>query len=210
MDHRLTNMQLRKVTDQCIGVDGAARILTTTGNAFTEQIAFANQRQITYRIDKTMLCSANHQITPTVAGFIKTHNALRSNFNSREQFTQRFTAAFTFYREHHRTVERLEELTQRIQRRFLLCLNGRVWQFLKPKLAFAAFVGKCSVFSCTRGQFFSSEKSSSTRSQSDCGGNSGRIGSMPRFSKRASVSAWKRSALFSRSPVFTNSVLAGK
>ena len=131
MDHRLTNMQLRKVTDQCIGVDGAARILTTTGNAFTEQIAFANQRQITYRIDKTMFGSANHQITPTVFGFIKTHNALRSNFNSREQFTQRFTATFTFYREHHRTVESLEELTQRIQRRFLLCLNGQVWQFLE-------------------------------------------------------------------------------
>ncbi len=37
-------MQLRKVTDQCIGVDGAARILTTAGNTFTEQIAFANQR----------------------------------------------------------------------------------------------------------------------------------------------------------------------
>ena len=131
MDHRLTNMQLRKVTDQCIGVDGAARILTTTGNAFTEQIAFANQRQVTHRIDKTMFGSANHQITPTVAGFIKTHNALRSNFNSCEQFTQRFTATFTFYREHHRTVESLEELTQRIQRRFLLCLNGQVWQFLE-------------------------------------------------------------------------------
>ncbi|STJ55576.1 Uncharacterised protein [Escherichia coli] len=131
MDHRLTNMQFRKVTDQCIGVDGAARILTTTGNAFTEQIAFAISARLRHRIDKTMFGSANHQITPTVAGFIKRIMRCGAILIRAKQFTQRFTATFTFYREHHRTVESLEELTQRIQRRFLLCLNGQVWQFLE-------------------------------------------------------------------------------
>lgn len=131
VNNRLADMQLREVADQRVWVDGATRVLTTTGNTFTEQIAFTNQRQMTYCIDKTMFGSTDHQITSTLAGLIETHNALRGNFDSGEQFPECFAAAFTFYREHHRAIEGFEKFTQRIQRRFLLRLNGQVWQFLK-------------------------------------------------------------------------------
>jgi hypothetical protein len=59
--HRLAGMQLRQIADQGIGVDGAARILATTGDAFAQQIAFANQRQVGLTIDKTVLGGADHQ-----------------------------------------------------------------------------------------------------------------------------------------------------
>ncbi len=42
MHHRLTGMQFRQVADQHVGVDSAARFLTTAGNAFAQQVAFAD------------------------------------------------------------------------------------------------------------------------------------------------------------------------
>ena len=115
MHHGLTRMQLCQVADQRIRVNRAARILTTARHALAQQVAFTNECQMARRIDKPVLGGANHQVASSLRRVIQTHNALRRDFDSGEQFTQRFTTAFTLNRENHRPVEGLEEFAQRIQ-----------------------------------------------------------------------------------------------
>ncbi len=204
-------MQFGEVANQSVRVNGAARILTTARHPLAEQVALANQRQAALAVDKPVLGGANHQIAAVAGGFLQTQHMFWRNFNPRQHFAQRFTAAFAFHREDHRTGKGLEEAAQIIQRRFVLTPGRRGPAASgSRRLVFAALSARRSVFSCTRGHFFSSLNSSSLRSHSSSGGRSGRIGSTPRFSKRARASFWNRSALASRSPVLTISVLAGK
>ncbi len=80
-----------QVTDQCIGVDGAARILTTTGNRSPSR----SLSQISARLRTVSTNHVRQRQSSDNAHGLWLHqddNALRSNFNSREQFTQCFTA----------------------------------------------------------------------------------------------------------------------
>lgn len=157
-----------------------------------------------------MFGGANHQIAAIAGGFFQTQHVFWRNFNPRQHFAQRFTATLAFHGEDHRAGKGLEEAAQIIQRRFVLRLHREIRQRLVAQIGIRRFVRQALGFQLYARPFFSSPNSSSLRSHSSSGGRSGRIGSTPRFSKRARASFWKRSALASRSPVLTIRVLAGK
>ncbi len=140
MDNRLAGVQLRQVADQRVRVDGAAVVLTTARHALTQQIAFADQRQIVERINKAMLGGANHQIAPGAAGLVQTQDPLRRHFDAAEQLAQRFAAAFAFDREDHRAGKGFEEFTQVIQWGFILRLHREVRQRLIRQIGIGGFV----------------------------------------------------------------------
>ncbi len=78
-------------SDQCIGVDGAARILTTAGNTSPSR----SLSQISARLRTVSTKPVRQRQSSDNAHGRWLHQdayALRSNFNSCEQFTQRFTA----------------------------------------------------------------------------------------------------------------------
>ena len=140
MDNRLARMQLCQVTDQRVGVDGAAAVLATAGHTLTQQIAFADQRQVIERINKPVFSSTDHQIASGTAGFVQTQDALRRHFDAAEQFAQCFTTPFAFNREDHRAGKGFEELAQVIQRGFILRLHREVRQWLIGQIGVGGFV----------------------------------------------------------------------
>ena len=140
MDNRLAGMQLRQVADQRVRVDGATVVLTTARHALTQQIAFADQRQIIERINKPMFGGADHQIASVAAGVVQAQDPLRRDLNAAKQLAQRLTAPFAFHREDHRAGKGFEELTQVIQRRFVLCLHREVRQRLIGQVGIGSFL----------------------------------------------------------------------
>ena len=86
MDNRLARVQLREVADQRIRINGTSAVLTTPCYALSQQIAFADQRQVVQRINKPVLGRPGHQITTVAGGFAQAQNALRCNFNTAQQF----------------------------------------------------------------------------------------------------------------------------
>lgn len=126
MHYRLADMQLRQVTNQRIGIDGAARVLTTARDALAQQVAFANQRQITLAIDETMLGGANHQIAAITRRLFKTQDMLWRDLNTRQHFAKRLSTPLALDRKNHRPAEGLEESAQVIQRRFVLRLDRQL------------------------------------------------------------------------------------
>ncbi len=154
-----------------------------------------------------MFGSANHQITPTVFG--SSRRIMRCGaILIRASSSPSLHGDLHFLPRTPPDRRKTRGLTQRIQRRFLLCLNGQVWQFWKPKLAFAAFVGKCSVFSCHAASFSALKRARLPAARAIVWQQWAHRIDAAIFKTRQRVT-WKRSALFSRSPVFTNSVLAG-
>ncbi len=154
-----------------------------------------------------MFGSANHQITPTVAGFIR--RIMRCGaILIRASSSPSASGDLHFLPRTPPDRRKSRGTSQRIQRRFLLRLNGQVWQFLKPKLAFAAFVGKCSVFSCTRASFSALRRARPPAARAIVVEQRAHRIDAAILKTRQRVSL-KRSALVSRSPVFTSKVLAG-
>ncbi len=155
-----------------------------------------------------MFGSANHQITPTVAGFIKTImrcGAILIRASSSPSASRRLH----FLPRTPPDRRKSRGTYAGIQRRFLLRLNGQVWQFLETKLAFAAFVGKCSVFSCTRGHFSALRRARPPAARAIVVATGAHRIDAAILKTRQRVSL-ETSALVSRSPVFTSKVLAGK
>lgn len=138
--HRLSDMQFRQVANERIGVDGTAGILTTAGDAFAQQIAFANQRQISLAVDKSVLGGADHQETTIAAGFLQAQYMFWRNFDARQHLAQRLAAAFAFNGENHRAAEGFKEATQIVQRRFILRLNRQLGQGLIAEISMSGFL----------------------------------------------------------------------
>ena len=142
VNDRLTGVQFGQVADQGVRVDGAAAVLTTARDALAQQVAFTNQRQVVERINESVLGGADHQVTAISGRFAQTKNALRRDFDPSQQFTQCFTATFTFNGEDHRPGEGLKKLTQIIKRGFLLRLDGQVRQCPEREIGVRCFLGK--------------------------------------------------------------------
>ncbi len=206
MDHRLTICSSARLR---ISVSGlmARREPDDDGQRVHRADRFRKSAPDTYRIDKTMFGSANHQITPTALASSRrimrcgailirasSHPALHGDLH----FLPRTPP----------DRRKLEELTQRIQRCFLLCLNGQAGSFWKHKLAFAAFVGKCSVLAAHAASFSALKRARLPAARRLWWQQWAHRIDAAIFKTRR-VSAWKRSALFSRSPVFTNSYWQG-
>ncbi len=154
-----------------------------------------------------MFGSANHQITPTVVA--SSRRIMRCGaILIRASSSPALHGDLHFLPRTPPDRRKTEELTQRIQRRFLLCLNGQVCSFWKPKLAFAAFVGKCSVFAALGASFSALRRARPPAARALWWQQwAHRIDAA--ILKTRQLSAWKRSALFSRSPVFTSKVWQG-
>lgn len=154
VNDRLADMQFGEVANQSVRVNGASRILTTARHPLAEQVALANQRQAALAVDKPVLGGANHQIAAVAGGFLQTQHMFWRNFNPRQHFAQRFTAAFAFHREDHRTGKGLEEAAQIIQRRFALRLDGEVRQRLVAQISICRFVRQTFGFQLHARPFF--------------------------------------------------------
>ncbi|CCJ79001.1 2C-methyl-D-erythritol 2,4-cyclodiphosphate synthase(EC:4.6.1.12) [Cronobacter muytjensii 530] len=142
MHHRLAGAQLRQVADKRVGVNGAAALLTAARHALAQQIAFADKRPVAQGVDKPALRRADAQITAAVGGIFETQQALRCDFNARQQFRERLAAALTFYRENYRPGERFKKTAQAVERRFLLGLNGDIRQRLIAEIGIRGFIGE--------------------------------------------------------------------
>ncbi|MNE87892.1 hypothetical protein D3C80_1851370 [compost metagenome] len=71
MHHRLAGVQFCQIADQNIGIDGATIVLPTAADAFTEQIAFANQGPVAHAVEETAFGGADHHVTARRLGLIE-------------------------------------------------------------------------------------------------------------------------------------------
>ena len=101
-----------------------------------------------------MLGGANHQIAVVAGGFIQTLDAFRRKLNARQQFPQRFTATLALYRENHRAGKGLNKLTQALQRRLVLRLNGKLRQRLEAEVSIGRFFRQALGFELHARPFF--------------------------------------------------------
>ncbi|MNV78866.1 hypothetical protein D3C71_1723830 [compost metagenome] len=84
MHNRLADVQLGQVANQCVRVNGASVVLSTTRHALAKEIAFANQRPVIQGIDKTVLGRANHQIAAVIGSFVETQDPFWRHFDARQ------------------------------------------------------------------------------------------------------------------------------